>query len=129
MERVGSRDSIIPRMNLTLTLIQCEHYEQALEEVRLLLPATRAHFGPEPQAVALGLALPCLADQEATESWDEIFGSMLRKLELFGAHDPDIAWVLERSGDLWASASDSGRAAKAWAVAEAQWTKLENRPV
>ena len=67
-------------------------------------PAARAHFGAEPQAVALGLALPCLAAQRDGEARDEIFGSMLSGLQLSGAHDPDIASVLERSGDLWALA-------------------------
>jgi len=114
----------VPMANLGLILLAQDRFGEArgmfAEALRLAL--SHHHLG---LAGALNVALlACLAGEGFWAPWDEHLAEARRLLEESDWVDPDIAPLAERAGDLAQAAGEDRRAARAFAIAEHQWTKL-----
>ncbi len=124
LEAMGAVHATVVRINLGLTLLAAESFDEAGATLRRTLGEVRAqgHAAYEYAVRHALLAVTAAArDREA-------FAAHLAGLEAVREHghfvDADLASVAEQAGDLWYRAWDAERAGAAWSLAEAQWRDL-----
>ncbi len=124
LESIGSRGRTIPRLNLALVYIARQKWSPALEELtaglgELLAIGEKSHIG------FVHLALCCAhAGLGAWTRYDDELEQACRLLEESNWVDRDIAHHAEVAAGLAHDAGERERAARAAALAEAQWSSL-----
>jgi eukaryotic-like serine/threonine-protein kinase len=123
-ERIGSAERIVPLINLGLLQLQQSHYGLARETfvtcLRIAEGEGRRHF----QAHCHAALLACAAGIEDWSAWDRHVSQTETLIGETGAHDPDIASVAKRAGNLARAAGEIDRAKRGLSLALAQWQAL-----
>jgi len=124
LDELRSADAVFPRLNLALSHLAESRFRNAqeiLEENREILE--RRSWGGLLAAVHLGL-LVCAAHARDWRAWDEHLELGQATLTTSAAFDPDLADCADHAGRLLEKAGQEARAAKAYAIAAAQWEGL-----
>jgi len=122
---LGSTESVIPRLNQSLTLLADERYDEArglLSECRRLLERIqrRAFLG-----VTDVFLLPCHASARDWGAWDEAIELGVQRLEESGFADPDVAWAAELGAQVALKEDEPSKARAAYELARDQWRRLK----
>jgi serine/threonine protein kinase/tetratricopeptide (TPR) repeat protein len=125
-EVLSSAYGTAPRINLGLTLLAAEDFEEAGVALRRALGDVRAqgHAGYE-YAVRHAL-LPVAAARRDRPRADEHLAAIAELRARGHFLDGDLATTAEQAGDLWHRAWDPERAAACWDLAHDQWQGLGN---
>lgn len=124
LEASGAAHATVARLNIGITLLAAESFDEASATLRRTLGEVRAQgIAAYEYAVRHALLAVSAANRDAGS-----FDAHLAALEPIRDHghflDTDLATVAEQAGDLWHRAWDHDRARAAWRIAEAQWLGL-----
>ena len=122
---LGTAYATVPRINLGLTLLALERFEEAGAVLRRTLGEVRAQGHPGyAYAVRHGL-LPVSAAIRDRDGFREHLTAIERLRERGHFVDSDLAVAAEQAGDLWHRAWERAYASSAWNLALAQWEGLK----
>jgi len=123
-ELIGGGDSVYPKINLGLLLVEQERWVDALDVLRPLGEhVERQGRGPMLAAVCVAL-LPCLAKVGEFEDFGREANRAARLLRETGFIDADIARKATLGGVVAAAQGDAQGAAAALRIARDQWVGL-----
>ncbi|MCB9742976.1 MAG: tetratricopeptide repeat protein [Alphaproteobacteria bacterium] len=127
-QRLGSGQSIYPRINLGLVLLGRGLTRQAREQLELAQAHLEAAGRPGMLGAVLVTLLPCLVADREWAAWENHYQRATNLLADSKMVDADIAWAAELSGD-WSEVGakrsvDLSRAARSYEIALQQWMEL-----
>lgn len=123
MSRIGSRDAIVPQLNLSLTLLLRRKFEDAHRELVNALPTIENSAF---RAWTLVHLLPCQAHLSRLTEFDRTFQEAQEALADTALVDVDIAEACELCGEILKIRNKTGRATDVLSLAAAQWDELGN---
>ena len=127
LSTLGTAYATVPRINLGLTLLALERFEEAGGVLRRTLGEVRAQGHPGyAYAVRHGL-LPVAAAIRDRGGFQEHLTAIEQLRERGHFIDPDLAVAAEQAGDLWHRGWDRESAALAWELALRQWEGLQQQ--
>jgi len=124
LDEIGSEEAALVRVNYALVSLARGRYEEAsaeLEGVReVFLHAGREGF----MAFVHAAALPCAAHAGRWDRFDKERQALDPLLARIGIADEDLAWCVERAGDLAAQEGRSDEARWAYGLTVRQWEQM-----
>lgn len=123
-EAIGSHRAWLDRLNVALVLLARDDFFQARE----MIEEVRAQLGdaadPAQRCLVHVELLPCLAENEEWQAWDEHFLEATALLRETRLKDGDVAWLLVLAGERAMVANDPVRARHCYELAIQQWRAL-----
>lgn len=126
LETIGTRSTIVPRLNLALTMVQRGAYGSA-EPLLLALTLENREGSHAVVCYANYALLVCYADDDDWNAWDKTFAHASKEQPQSGRTDQDLADLAERSGDIASSAKQLERAKTAYELALEHWLALDRK--
>jgi serine/threonine protein kinase/tetratricopeptide (TPR) repeat protein len=124
-EAIGSNSAWVVRLNLGLTLMTRERFEEAFPIISAVLSDLVEAGEPSQLAVGHSTFLPCVAAKQDWAAFDHHLAEATRLLDETHLKDGDIAGELFLAGELARRADDHTRARRAYTLSLAQWIALE----
>ncbi len=119
------RSTAVVAMNLALTLMNLERFDDAEDHLNRAVAELERLGSTGWLIYAKTLLLPCLIAREEWQKFHPAFAEAQAQVKKAGIADGDLAWTLEKAGDL-AQGQDQGEVAKAcYGFALSQWQQLK----
>ncbi|MAO84680.1 MAG: hypothetical protein CMH50_12500 [Myxococcales bacterium] len=125
MYETTGRSTAVVAMNLALTLMNQESFDEAEEYLNRAVAELKGLGSAGWLIYAQTLLLPCLIARQDWAHFTEAFVEAQAKVKKAGIVDGDLAWSLEKAGDLARAEEQSQAARDCYGFALSQWQQLK----